>query len=195
METIIPITAFITILLFLVKEVIESFRTSKKRAHTKKTVSLLLSYEIERNYWSVKSFFNLLNKLNEFDNLNEITLTIEKGIESNYSVKIEKSYDEWSGQAVPPFYNNRFNSLLVHIAELGEDKYKKIQDAYSALNELEDYRIQTLNLFSGNKWLTFPELTFDFLINLSKEYDDYYDKLNSAYICLTGKKLEKHRLD
>jgi hypothetical protein len=195
MDSAIPITALIAIVIFIIKELIESYRARKNRNRTKNTVSMLLSYELECNFWSVKSLFGLFNKLKEYRHLDEITLSLKKGIESNYSVKIENKHGEWTGQAVPPFCHQRFDSLLVQISELGNETYEKLQDAYSCLNELEDYRAQVINLFAGEDWITFPDMTFDYLSMKAEEYDEYYRKLNDAYVCLTGNNLLNHRLD
>ena len=195
MEIVLPITAFIAIAIFIIKEAIEGFKAKRTRENTKKTVSLLLAYELELNFWSVKHFFHLLSKLEKIEHLDDVTLTLRKGIESNYSVKIEKPNGEFTGQAVPPFHHSRFNTLTVQVAELGEETYKKVQEAYSSLNELEDYRSQALNLFAGNEWLSEPEGTLAFLGYKSQSYNEFYSKLNEAYICLTGNQLKEHRLD
>lgn len=195
MEKLIPVTALITITIFLISQIIEGYKVHKKQKHSEKSVKLLLAYELERNFWSVKHFFHLLSELEKVHRFDEATLTLTKGIESNYSVTIEQKSGEFTGQAIPPFYHSRFDALIIQVSELGEDTYEKIQEAYSSLNELDDYRIQALNLFDGNEWLSEPQLTFAYLGDKAKSYEAFYSKLNEAYVCLTGNELKKHRLD
>jgi hypothetical protein len=191
-----PITVYAAIILFIIKECWEIVKAKRKSNKTKRTINILLKYEIELNFWSLKSFFKLVESLNEYKSLNEIKLSLSKGIESNYSVKIKELGGGFSGQSVPPFHFERFNSLLFQIGELGEETYEKIQTAYSTLRELDDYRTQALNLFAGNyEWLEFPEMTFNFLKGKAKEYDDYYQDLNFAYLCITGGQLKEFRLE
>ncbi len=196
LESAIPITALIAISLFIVREILDLIKSKRKSARSKRALKMLLSYELELNFWSLKHFFNLIKNLSEYEALNEITLEIKKGIETNYTVKItEKRTDAFSGQAVPPFHFDRFEKLILSIGELGNASYEKLQKAYSCLNELDDYRIQALNLFGNTEWMDNPDLTFSFLSRKSREYEQYYQSLNSAYKALTGNELSKHRLD
>lgn len=191
-----PITVYAAIILFIIKECWEIVKAKRKSNKTKRTINILLKYEIELNFWSLKSFFKLVESLNEYESLDEIKLSLNKGIESNYCVKIKEPGGGFSGQAVPPFHFERFNSLLFQIGELGERTYEKIQTAYSTLRELDDYRTQALNLFAGNyEWLEFPDMTFNFLKGKAKEYEDYYQDLNLAYLCITGGQLKEFRLE
>ena len=195
-ESAVPITALIAIILFIVREILDLIKSRRKSFRSRKALKMLLAYELELNYWSLKSLFNLMKKLAEYESINDVELLINKGIETNYTVKIEeKRTGEWTGQAVPPFYFDRFEKLLLPVGELGENTYEKIQEAYSCLNELNDYRILVLNLFGSNEWLEFPEMTFDYLSGKSTEFEKYYKQLNMAYKSLTGKELTKHRLE
>jgi len=195
-STILPITAMAAILIFIAKEILDFIKSRKRSKKTKEIVKLLLAYEIELNFWTLKNLFNLLTELNKYNSLDDLNLSIQKGIETNYSVKVRHiNSDSLYGQAIVPFHTERFERVLFHIGELGEESYNKIQIAYSSLNELNDYRLQTINLFAKNEWIDLPDHTFAVLQSFSNNYDKYYQDLNSAYICLTGKKLTEHRLD
>jgi len=195
-STILPITAMAAILIFIAKEILDFIKSRKRSKKTKEIIKLLLAYEIELNFWTLKNLFNLLAELNKYKSLDDLNLSIKRGIETNYSATIVHiNNDSFYGQAIVPFHTERFERMLFHIGELGEKSYDKIQTAYSSLNELNDYRLQTINLFAKDEWIDLPNHTFDVLKGISNDYDKYYQDLNSAYMCLTGKQLKQHRLD
>lgn len=195
-STILPITAMAAILIFIAKEILDFIKSRKRSKKTKEIIKLLLAYEIELNFWTLKNLFNLLVELNKYKSLDDLNLSIKRGIETNYSATIVHiNNDSFYGQAIVPFHTERFERMLFHIGELGEKSYDKIQTAYSSLNELNDYRLQTINLFAKDEWIDLPNHTFDVLKGISNDYDKYYQDLNSAYMCLTGKQLKQHRLD
>ncbi len=196
MNFVIPITAFIAIFLFISREILDLIKTKRKKKNTRSSIKLILKYEFERNFWSLKNLFQLWESLRQYESLKEIKLDLQKGIENNYSITVhEKSSQSWFNQALPPFYFDRFEKSILAVSELGSVSFEKIQNAYSALRELENLRNITLNLFAGVEWDEHPDISFNFLQTVPEDYDKYYEILNCAYFELSGTKLESHRLN
>ena len=60
-----PITVTTAIALFVIKEVLDHKRKGRERLRKLNAIKLLLSQELEKNYWALISFFRVLVEIKE----------------------------------------------------------------------------------------------------------------------------------
>jgi len=194
------LTASVTvaILLFLIGQIITIIQKTRTQNRAKKALKMILSEEIERNYYVLNNLFSALSLVRkEVENSAEIVtckLYISRSGQHNIRC-CHKDGSLLSGNTLLPFVTNRYEKLIDRIAEFDRTMFKQLQNCYSTIGELDHWRELLLDYLT-EEMEEFPgkNRTGEFLSNLSRQKDDYYNILNATYEKLGNSKLESTRL-
>jgi hypothetical protein len=193
----IPITVLVTLILFVLKEFIESIEKYKSNKRKKEAVSLVLAYEIELNHWALRTFFRLLRRLTEvFSEYPQAKYRLQIAYDGSEHLRLKREPEETieEGQSIPPFVNEQFKRLLPIIAELDKTLFKLLEEAYTKIADLEHFRRIVVEFLAGGDTMPEDGNREFFIPKLSQEERNYYDPLNLAYQKLTGKPLKEWKL-
>lgn len=190
-----PITILITVLLFMIKEILERLRRADERRRKTKALQMLISHEIEKNNWALESFFRILSSIKEnLDNNVKAKYSLELARNGAEHYRIEIDDDDWSGGAVPSFHFSVYEKVITQVAELNIEMYETLSNFYNELYELNHYRNTLLEFLDDYGDFPPRELTEVFLGDLSLESKKYFEKMYSSYRLLTGEELKKARV-
>jgi len=188
----------IAILLFLIGQIITIIQKTRTKDRAKKALKMILSEEIERNYYVLNNLFSALSLVRkEGENSAEIiTCKLYISRSGQYNIRCyHKDGSLISGNTLPPFVTNRYEKLIDRIAEFDSTMFKQLQNCYSTIGELDHWRQLLLDYLTG-EMEEFPgkNATGEFLSGLSRQKNDYYNILNATYKKLGNTELKSGRL-
>lgn len=193
-SSVLPATVVVAVTIFITKEILEFFRRRSERARKLGAVKTLLSEELEKNHWTFRSMFGILDQIKEYSELfpeAKYNLVIARNGSEHYRVKREPNDDSWHGQAIPKFHDEQYKKLLPTLAELDAELFQKVNALYSELSELAHFRDTLIDFLSGDEWFVERNLNQSFLCHLATRRDKHYDSLSRTYSSLCGKALKE----
>ncbi len=151
---ILPITAFIAIIIFVIKEVLETSRRSNGTKRSVSAIKELLKDELNEN---ITAFHNLFACINEdqdddiYPGALEELKTMHEG-EFYYN----RSYQDGrliSGRPLPAFQFGKFTKFAPYLAENSRKFYKKLKSSYEGIYTCRHLRDSFINyvLFDAEK--------------------------------------------
>lgn len=191
---IVPITVYSAIALFFLKEVFEAVRRYRAERRKKRAISHLIANEIQKNYWTVISLFEIFHKIQKsFDaepnSKYELELT-HKGVER---FRLRYSTGGWMGYVIPLVHDKQYQHHLPTIAELDQKLFQKLEDTYSELVELEHLRSSFIDFLEDNS--DEKRLFFKPFIEYALSHEEDCTKaLKSGYMKCAGKPLNEARV-
>jgi hypothetical protein len=191
-----PITVTTAIVLFVVKQLLEIHRKRQERLRKMNAAKLLLSQELEKNHWSLVSFFRILDEMKKAETEAPravFSLHVARNGAEHFRMKEEPDDESESGSWIATFHTAVYEKHLSTLAEYDQALYKVVNEAYGEIFELIHYR-ETLTSFLAGESIAPVGLTRHFLSNMAAEKDDYYKALNKSYLALTGNDLKEWRL-
>ena len=187
-----PATAFVAIIVFVLKEFIEVFRKRAERSRKTGAIKLLLAEELERNHWALVVMFGVLEVFDKYPRAVMWLHTGRNGSE-HFRMKVEPGDEYDSSQAIPRFCTAMYEKLLPALAELDKALFERVRTTYEAVAVLSYHR-ETLTGFLAGDLASDPANTKHFLSGFATEKDAYYAVLNKGYKSLTGKELKAWRV-
>tara|TARA_R100001369_G_scaffold84847_1_gene117999 strand:- start:740 stop:1390 length:651 start_codon:yes stop_codon:yes gene_type:complete len=191
-----PITVTTAIALFVIKEVLDHKRKGRERLRKLNAIKLLLSQELEKNYWALISFFRVLVEIKEakIESPNAVfRLHVARNGSEHFRIKNEPEDENEQGIWIANFHTTLYEKHIATLAEYDEVLYQKVNAAYEDIFELIHYR-ETLTSFLAGESDDPIDLTRWFLADMASEKKDYYNQLSNSYRTLTGKDLKDWRL-
>jgi len=194
--SIIPITALVAIVIFVAKEVIESFRRYGADRRKVQALRTLLARECELNLWTIKLLRGIVLPFSTPDDPST-PKALSVGVTGGgvpYA-KISSEDGTYVAQmGVPPVHRELMSKFLLDIATLDKLLFSFTEPAYDELAEVEHVRESLLNINDRPEQIPARE----FVLGFSQYAVDVLQKaerrLGALYVHCTGKPLEQHRL-
>jgi len=195
LDGILSVSVIAAIILFILREIINSTRSSRIRKHKRRAIKLIVSHELEQNHFVFERFFSCLSDIQETEDNPEHLGPPKIYISSDGEHHIRTYFADGSsrgGSQIFAFKTSRYERLLPSIAELDEHLFNPIQRGYSAINLLSGYRKVLIDYLSDEvDEIIGRERAGEFLLGLLHEKSTFYESLNEAYTALGNDNLEK----
>jgi len=186
----IPISVFAAIILFICKEVVEFFRRKKANFRKVSAIKILLSEEIQLNYWVWLQMKSLINTVKD----KTATSTFNIVLSSSGAERFEESRADGSsgGQAFPKISENIYQKVILEIAELDANLYSFLKNYHLKISELQHLRNGVYDYVDENG----KELMWqDGYVSYSEDQLPLIKEcMSSLFLQCSGKKLEKPRI-
>lgn len=193
-ESLLPGTALVAIVLFIAREGLEAKRRSDTKKRTLRGLKLLFARECQLNYWASHSLGETLREIRELaakNRLRDIRIE-ERPVEGPYFVlrNDEGVSHSWP---IPEVHREELNKRLVEVAGLEEKLFTIYEAVVDQLAELENVRVQ-LAFGTGSA----PISRDDFLLGLAEYGGNVIERtdlaLKALYKECTDKELTEWRL-
>lgn len=195
MNNIFPITAAIALFLFIVKELLDLLKKRAERLRKIQAIKILLAEELEKNYWTFRSMFRILDEIQIHEESDTVKFYMET---SRNGTELFRKKDDYgiSGSGIPKFQTSTYEKLLLSLAELDIALFEIVRDTYAEIIELAHYREVLIDFLSGSVLDEDDDIESNkaFLSQFADEKDDSYHILNEGYKALTGNNLKVWRL-
>lgn len=192
-----PITAFVAIVVFFLKEFLEFLRKRRERKRKIGAMKILLSEEIEKNHWAFKQMFSALDSLKETREASpeaRFRLLVTRDGHEHFRVRKEQDGAFESGHPIPKFVFSMYEKLLPSLAELDSKLFEATKGAYEELIELAHFRNILVDYLAGGEDMHDREATEDFLAGFADEQPEYFKQIEAGYLKLAGKALNTWKL-
>ncbi|RUO29542.1 hypothetical protein [Aliidiomarina soli] len=187
-----PITVIAAISLFLIKEMVELYRRIMADKRKSSAIKRLLSSEIEKNNWVIKSLRRHLRSVQ--DGWHESEFVVVSTHQSGYRIE-EKRNDGGSGYS-PLFQVSTtvFDKVVFELPVLDEALFKLAENAYESLAEVKHVSNSLVEHITNKD----DHIAHDFMAGFCEyaleEIDEAYEHLSILYKKCTGKELKSHKL-
>lgn len=188
-----PATVIAAIVLFLVKETVESVRRWRADARKGRAFRVLLARECELNNWACRRLKETLITIKgDFDEKNAVQYAIKR-LKSGEVVFRWASEATWGEWPLPDARVDLMSKLMLDVASLDQALFIVLEAAHDSVIELRHVReglirhIESEDEHQKNFFEAFPEYGLG-------EIDDILEHLNTLYQECTGKPLEAVRL-
>jgi len=190
-----PATAIIAILIFLVKEYLEGRRRKAADARKVRALKKVLARECQLNYSAIGRLRDTLTAIQESGVTEDATcLSIVKSPTSSYVYTITGSAGSLHGGMLTGIQREPLLKYLVEIAGLDESFYSKCESALDGLSEA-DHVFQSLVHGPDKNFPSTPENYFDGLAEYGlRELNDSVVALRELYLFCTGSVLQQGKL-
>ena len=190
-----PITAFVAILVFMTKEILEWRRRSAADARKIRALKKVLARDCELNYWAMTQLSDTLTKMRESGVSEDASrISISKRAGGGFLVMVEDGDGSGGGGMLPSIQRDALLKHLVEIAALDESFYAKCESALDGLSEA-DHVHQSLVHGPDKHFPSTPENYYEGLIDYGLgELNDSAAKLKNLYLACTGSELKRGKL-
>lgn len=188
---VLPATAFVAIVLFILKTVLDWWTNRLARKRRTKALKLLMSEECERNHWSLKTFFSSLEEYR--DRSGDEGWSADVSHHGTPRITVTKRDGSYYGHSLPSFHTNIYHRVLPSLAEADSSLFLKVSDYYEHLVALEEYRASFYAYLNGEGDEPFRLTAAHFFIDLAQDKDEELQKLRELYKTLSGKTLGEHQ--
>lgn len=187
-----PITVIAAISLFLIKELVELYRRTMADKRKSSAIKKLLSSEIEKNNWVIKSLRRHLQSVQ--DRWHESEFVVVSSYPSGYRIA-ERRNDGGSGSA-PLFQVSTtvFDKVVFELPVLDEALFKLAENAYESLAEVMHVSNSLVEHINNKDELPADDLMAEFCEYALEEIDEAYKHLSILYNKCTGEELKSHKL-
>jgi len=185
-DIVIPASVFVTLSLFLYKEISESHRRYKTKIAKKNAFGHVLGRELKENYNSLDQFIRIIEFLDSHKNATTVDLELIHLRHGHEACKVRADNDSME-MPLPVFSTQWYEKLLVEIAERDDALLTKITAAYDSIYFLIEKRNFIASFLDG-ELTPFQRNCIKFQVGmLISEYERIKDGLSSAFQALTGK--------
>ncbi|ENM5776229.1 hypothetical protein V4V55_003694 [Vibrio mimicus] len=132
------ISIIVAIVLFVAKEIIDTYRKYNANLRKKNALKVLLSEEIELNHWTWLKVRDLIETVKSVPTNTQFLITTSTSGSERFEYVREDGGG--GGQGFPPVYEDLINKLIIEIAELDKSFYIVAIDYTKALAELNHLR-------------------------------------------------------
>lgn len=194
--SVLPITAVVAVVVFIIKEVLEYFR--RRGADKRKIAALiaLLARECELNYWTIKSLRRIVAEISTEESPNpQFRLTIERKSSGRpYAKVVSEDGKIESHSGIPKVHRELMSKFLLDIATLDKKLFEVMEPAYDALADLEHVRETLVNIDDEVGLIPRDDFLSGFAGYAVVELKDAEVALGALYKYCTNKPLTQHRL-
>jgi hypothetical protein len=194
-----PITALVAVLLFLFREILEGKRRKNSNKRKKRAISRLISHDIERDYWALKSTRNCLEEISvQVANPNgRDGLSIRAGPTGEKYFECKRANGSVSSAPIRKVYTGSLTSNLLLLADLDERLFEATLDAIDTINEL-DHVINSMVIHLSDKERNAQSRSVGFMESFveyaEEELNDCEKEFKTFYKTLMGNELVDHRV-
>jgi hypothetical protein len=190
-----PVTALIAILIFLVKEYLEGRRRKAADARKVQALKKVLARECQLNYSAIGRLRDTLTAMQESGVTKDATrLSISKSPAGGYLYMIKNSTGSGHGGMLVGIQRDSLLKYLVEIAGLDESFYSKCEIALDGLSEA-DHVFQSLVHGPEKHFPSTPENYYEGLADYGLgELNDSIAALQDLYLVCTGSVLRQGKL-
>lgn len=187
-----PITVIAAISLFLIKELVELYRRIMADKRKSSAIKRLLSSEIEKNNWVIKSLRRHLQSVQ--DGWHESEFVVVSSYPSGY--RIQEKRNDGGGGGAPLFQVSTtvFDIVVFELPVLDGALFKLAENAYESLAEVKHVSnslVEHINNKDDHPDHDFMTLFCEYAL---EEVDEAYKHLSILYEKCTGEELKSHKL-
>lgn len=194
-----PVTALVAVLLFVAREILEGKRRKDSNSRKKRAISRLMAYDIERNYWALKSTRMCLEtiaaQIAKPDGVENLSIRIGSNGEKYF--ESEEPDGATSSSPIRKVFIGSLTSNLLNLADLDERQFEATLDAIDAINELNhviDSMVINLSDDLPNGLDRSSSFMESFVEFAERELNDCEDAFKKFYQIVTGNALDSHRV-
>jgi len=195
LESALPITVYFAVLLFIVKECIEFIKKINNNKIKIRAIKELLAEETEKNYWVYKV---LRRTVDDALDLKKNWPAHECYIKTTSTNQVlfctVLAGDKEGHHSLPEISTDKYEKILIELAQLDQKLFIKIQTGYSFIKEIGHVRktlIETLEDTDEDE----KEMMWEgFLGYANKELEEIFLEMKNLYYSLKSAELEKFRL-
>ncbi|GHB76185.1 hypothetical protein GCM10008107_27060 [Psychrosphaera saromensis] len=191
-SSVLPITVIVAISLFVIKEAVELYRRIMANRHKIAAIKKLLSSEIEKNNWVVKSLQRHLNGIQDGWYKSEyiIANTYPKG------VRLEEKRSDGGGGGSPIFEvsTSVFDKIVFELPVLDADLFALAETAYEGVAEIKHITDSLIENITNKVNHISPDFMIAFCEYALDELNNSHTSLCSLYLKCTGNELTSHKL-
>lgn len=195
LDQLLPITAVVAILIFLLKEFLEARR--RKAVDTRKVQALktVLARECQLNYYAISQLRNTLTEMRESGVTEDATrISLSKSAADGYVCMITDPDGHGTGSVLVGIQRDTFLKYLVEIAGLDQEFYSRCEIALDSLSEA-DHVYRSLVHGPEKHFPSTPENYYDGLVDYGlSELNDSITALEGLYLFCTGSALQRGKL-
>jgi hypothetical protein len=184
-------TVLVAIGIFVIRELLEAMRRRKVDGRRKLAIKSLLSAEIERNNYAVRTLREIIKKIDEGLLTNE---TIEIGRDPNGRSRIKVSIKAgWISWQVPQVHSEVLAKNIMDLAVLDKFMFElalKTLDQVSELDHLRGNLVEQVTLRSEGQL----DHLGSFSAYANHTLDQTHERLQRLYVMCTGRNLEAIRV-
>lgn len=193
---ILPITAIIAVVIFLIKESLEFGRRRLGDQRKLRALKALCARECELNYWTIKQLRSVLKEIPTAENGNsQIFVHIEKTAGGRPYARIHS--DDGGTEhhtGIPEVHRETMSKFLLEVAMLDRSLFDLLEPAYDRLAEVAHVRESLLAIDEHPRFLTRDAYLEGFAGYGLSKLQESESALKALYFHCAGKALEKHRL-
>lgn len=194
--SLLPLTALIAILVFVLKEALEFVRRRNADQRKLQALTALLARECELNLWSIKALRRIFSEVDTEGNENpQIKVEIQRTPSGRPFAKVV-SHDEGteSHLGIPKIHRELMSKFLLDVATLDRKLFEVLEPAYDGLAVIEHIRESLVTAQDAPEFMG-PDGFIEGLAGYAlDELLEVEDSLAILYKHCTGKALTKHRL-
>lgn len=194
-SAVLPVTAVIAILIFVIREILEKKRRDASDARKVLALKKVLARECQLNYTAIIRLRDTLTEMQESGvSENASRLSISEHPTGRYSVMVTDAHGSGSGGALLGIQKDSLLKHLIEIAGLSESLYSKCELALDGLSEAE--HVYQMLVHGPNEYFpSTPENYYDGVIYYGLgELDDSIASLRELYLVCTGSVLKQGKL-
>jgi hypothetical protein len=134
-ESFAPVTVVAAVVLFVAKEGVEVVRRYRARQRKLKAIKVLLTEELERNYWALTTLTDTLKTIGKHID-HEGVFFIRSDATGNLHFRYSARDVGEGGNSIPDVHTEHFDEFLPQVAELDEKFFGQMREGYKLMPEL-----------------------------------------------------------
>lgn len=139
----IPATALVAIVLFVMREVLEGRRRKNSKDRQVRAMKAILARECEHNYWPLRGLTEIFEFIKKEPNNYKNVRIVERATGSAVEIK---DGTRMHGFLIAKFRRDRMSDMLLDVAELDEQLFELVEAAYDAIGAVDNARFQLVNI-------------------------------------------------
>lgn len=196
--SLLPVTVISAILLFLLREILESVKKKKESKRKLFAYKALLAEELELNFWTQRQLLSIVNDIEkqEEDHPNAEYTIVMKETGKEYIQGRDGDFF-FFGCPIPPVQEKYYERFISSIAELDEKLFFLAQSSYEEVRNMAHVRnglIEGLLAEQNNEPYPHDIRESGFFHYAKNELPDTYEAMNALYEECTGEQLKTFRL-
>lgn len=195
-ESLLPVSAFVAILLFVAREIADFFRRRNADGRRVKAMKLILARECELNAYTVASLRTIISEVDTQERPNPGTkVTVGKGGDGEPFAKVTRIQGgDWHAYGIGKAHRDVLSKVLLDVATLDRNLFDVVEPVHDGLATLQHLRDSLLNESAGKDQLgdsLFIEGLADYAL---KELEKIDVALLTLYKYCTGDAVMKYRI-
>ena len=191
----IPITVYVAIALFFVKELLDFIKKVKAKRRELSAIKVIVSRECKPNLKCLESIEIILNNI-KYSQDAELTIQIQKQDNSAYLFDYTVEYGSGSissAMELPPVKKHYIDKFFSDSSLLDPVLFKKITRVIDNLAILEDFSIRLIEVITkkDDKNISFKARVNGFERLYTEKSIEIEEALNDLYFYCTGKELTR----